>query len=98
MNLKGVYESAVETCCLLGDVYDDDAQSEPTCGYWFQCFKSDDFGINGKERDGVPKEFQNEEPEELLDVGPCQTLEELSTALDVDRSTIGKHLHALKVI
>ena len=91
-------KSAAETCRLLVDVYGDHAPSEPTCRYWFQRFKSGDFDVNDKERDGAPKKFQNEELEELLDIDPCQTLEELSAALDVDRSTVGKRLHALGMV
>ncbi|GJQ83021.1 hypothetical protein Trydic_g15836 [Trypoxylus dichotomus] len=34
----------------------------------------------------------------MLDIDPCQTLEELSAALDVDRSTVGKRLHALEIV
>ncbi|GJQ77299.1 hypothetical protein Trydic_g20720 [Trypoxylus dichotomus] len=59
--------------------------------YWFQPFKSGDFDDNDKERDGAPKKFQNEELEKLLDIDPYQTLEELSAALSVDRSTFEKH-------
>ncbi|EFN86570.1 Histone-lysine N-methyltransferase SETMAR, partial [Harpegnathos saltator] len=83
-------KSAAETCRLLVNVYGDHAPSKTTCRYWFQCFKSGDFDVNDKERDGAPKKFQNEELEKLLDIDPCQTLEELSAALDVDRSTVGK--------
>ncbi|GJQ87134.1 hypothetical protein Trydic_g23980 [Trypoxylus dichotomus] len=40
--------------------------------------------------------FQSEELEELHD--PCQTSGELSAALDVDQSCIGKRLHALGMV
>ncbi|GJQ82673.1 hypothetical protein Trydic_g19688 [Trypoxylus dichotomus] len=42
--------------------------------------------------------FQNEELEVLLDIDPFQKLEELSAALDLDRSTVEKRLHALGMV
>ncbi|GJQ68229.1 hypothetical protein Trydic_g16850 [Trypoxylus dichotomus] len=60
--------------------------------------KGGDFDVNDKERDGAPKKFQNEVLEELLDIDPCQTFEELFAALDVDRPTTEKLLHALRMV
>jgi len=60
--------------------------------------KSGNFDVNDKERVVPQKKFQDEELEELLDIDPGQTLEELSEALGVDRSTVGKRLHALGMI
>ncbi|GJQ71575.1 hypothetical protein Trydic_g11278 [Trypoxylus dichotomus] len=57
-----------------------------------------DFDVNDKQRDDAPKQFQNEELGKLLDSDPCQTLKELSAALDLDRSTIEKRLHALGMV
>ncbi|GJQ79997.1 hypothetical protein Trydic_g9470 [Trypoxylus dichotomus] len=91
-------EDAAETCCLLMDVYGHHAPSEPTYRHWFQRLKTADFDVNDKERDGAPKRFQNEELEELLDINQCQALKELSGALDVDRFTVGKSLHALGMV
>ncbi|GJQ82737.1 hypothetical protein Trydic_g19746 [Trypoxylus dichotomus] len=42
--------------------------------------------------------FQNEKLEELLDIDPCQTVEELSAALCVNRFTVGKCRHALGIV
>ncbi|GJQ84722.1 hypothetical protein Trydic_g21127 [Trypoxylus dichotomus] len=77
----------------LKDVYGDHAPSKPICKYWFQRFKGDNFDVNDKER--FP---QNEELEELFDIDPCQPLEELSPALDVDRFAVGRRLHALGMV
>ncbi|GJQ72068.1 hypothetical protein Trydic_g20291 [Trypoxylus dichotomus] len=44
------------------------------------------------------RKFLNEELEELLDIDPYQTLEELFTALDVDKFIGGKHLNALGMV
>ncbi|GJQ71175.1 hypothetical protein Trydic_g1074 [Trypoxylus dichotomus] len=44
------------------------------------------------------KKIQKRELEELLDIDPCQTLEESSAALDIDRSTVGKWLHTLGIV
>ncbi|GJQ73057.1 hypothetical protein Trydic_g1688 [Trypoxylus dichotomus] len=85
-------------CRLLADIYGDHVSSEPTCRYCFQRFKNGDFDANDKERDGIPKKFQNEELEELLDIDPCQTLEELPAALDVDQSIVGKRKHVLRMV
>ncbi|GJQ77149.1 hypothetical protein Trydic_g14827 [Trypoxylus dichotomus] len=50
------------------------------------------------QRTCVPKKFQNEELEKLLDIDPGQTLEELSEALDVVQSTVGKRAHVLQMV
>ncbi|GJQ75189.1 hypothetical protein Trydic_g9791 [Trypoxylus dichotomus] len=41
---------------------------------------------------------QNKEFEELPDIEPCQTVEELSEAFDVDLSTVEKRLHTLGMV
>ncbi|GJQ71129.1 hypothetical protein Trydic_g1033 [Trypoxylus dichotomus] len=84
---------AAETCRLHVGVYDNYTQSEPTCRYWSQRCKSDDFDVNNE--DGAPKKFQNKK---LFDIVPCLTREELSTALNVDQFTVGKCLYALGMV
>ncbi|KAG5316951.1 MOS1T transposase, partial [Pseudoatta argentina] len=53
-----------------------------------------------KKRSGQPKKFEDEEVEALLEVDqdPSQTQEELAKSLNVDRSTISKHLKAIGMI
>ncbi|GJQ72279.1 hypothetical protein Trydic_g3369 [Trypoxylus dichotomus] len=89
---------ATERCRLLVDVYGDHTPSEPTCRYWLPRFKSGDFDVNDRGRNGAPKKFKNRELEELFDIDPGQKLEELSAVLDIDRSTVGKRLHALGIV
>ncbi|GJQ86922.1 hypothetical protein Trydic_g11792 [Trypoxylus dichotomus] len=91
-------KSAAIALRLLVDIYADHALSERPCRYWLQRFKSGDFDVNDIERDGAPKKFQNKELGELLDINRRQTLEESSTALDIDRSTAGKRLYALGLV
>ncbi|GBP63372.1 3-ketoacyl-CoA thiolase, mitochondrial [Eumeta japonica] len=49
-----------ETCC-------DNALLDTTCKDWFRHFENNDFKLEVKECSGTPKNFEDEELEELLD-------------------------------
>lgn len=91
-------KSAAESHRILKEVYGEHALAEQTCRKWFARFKSGDFDLEDKERPGPPKKFEDKELEELLEENSSQTLEELSSSLGVDLSTVGKHLKALGMI
>ena len=57
--------------------------SETTCRDWFRRFKDGDFDVNDCPREKRPKTFEDAELEALLDEDPCQTQEELASALGV---------------
>jgi len=82
----------------LQKVYGDAALSETTCRDWFRRFKDGDFDVDDRPREGRPKTFKDAELEALLDEDPCQTQEELASALEVTRQAISKRLHALGMI
>jgi len=50
-----------------------------------------------KEREGAPGKFEDAELQALLVEDSCQSLELLKD-LNVDRSTVGKHLHAMGMV
>ncbi|GBP43043.1 Mariner Mos1 transposase [Eumeta japonica] len=56
-----------ETHRLLVKVYNEAVLSEKTCREWFQKFKNGDFDVEGKDRSGRPKIYEDAELEELLD-------------------------------
>jgi len=72
--------------------------SKTTCTDWFRQFKNNDFDVGDKERSGILKKFENEELETLLREDSCQTLAELVESLEVDHTTVSKHLKALGMI
>jgi len=94
-NLK---KTAAESHRLLVEAYGEHALSEPSCREWFRRFKSGDFSVEDKERPGQPKKFEDEELEELVDQDPCQTLQELSESLNVDKSTVSRRLHSIGLV
>ena len=57
-------------------------------------FKSGDFGLEGEERPGQPKKFEDEELQALLDEDCCHTQEELAESLGVTQAAISKRLKA----
>jgi len=61
--------------------------------YWFRQFKSSDFYLKDKERSGQPKEVGDvfAELQALLDENSARMLEELTKALNVDKSIISDH-------
>lgn len=91
-------KTAAESHRILEEVYGEQALAEQTCRKWFARFKSGDFDLEDKERPGQPKKFEDKELETLLEENSTQTLEELSTSLGVDFSTVGKRLKALRMI
>lgn len=94
-NLK---KSAAEAHQLMKEAYSEHALSEPTCREWYRRFKANDFGVQDKERSGQPKKFEDDDLLGIIKEDPCLTLEEIGQALNVDRSTAGKRLHALGMI
>ena len=87
-----------ETHRELQKVYRDAALSEKTCRDWFRRFKDGDFDVEHRLREGRPKTFEDAELEALLDEDPCQTQEELASALRVTHQAICKQLHASGMI
>ena len=65
-NLK---KSAAEAHRLLVETYGKAALSERNCREWFQKFKNGEFDIEGKERSGRPKVYEDAVLEALLDQG-----------------------------
>ena len=91
-------KDAAESHCLLSGTYGDYTPSIKTCEYWFRRCKSGDFDTEDKERPGHPKKIEDEESGTLLDEDPCQTQDELSESLGVNRSIISRCLHAVGMI
>ncbi|GBP55459.1 Mariner Mos1 transposase [Eumeta japonica] len=83
---------------ILAETYRDNALLNTTCRDWFRRFKNNDFELEDKERSGAQKKFEDEKLEELLDQDRCQTLTELGKTLQVNESTVSKHLKVLGMI
>lgn len=88
-------KSAAQTHRMIADVYDESAPSKRMCSKWFQRFKKGDYGVEDKERSGKPKKIGDSELLALLDENPTQSIKELSDALDIDKSTVSRRLHAM---
>lgn len=91
-------QSAGETHRMLLDIYGDHAPSSTTCKEWFRRFQSGDYDVSDREREEAPKKFQDAQLQDLLKGDPSRTLKDFSNELNVDRSTIGKRLHALGMV
>ena len=91
-------KTAAEAHRDLQKVYGDASLSETTCRVWFCRFKDGDSDVDDRLREGRPKTFEDAELEALFDEDPCQTQEELASALGVTCGAIPKRLHALGMI
>ena len=87
-------KTAAESHRSLVEVYGEHALGERTCQRWFARFKSGDFGLEDEERPELPKKFENEGLEALLDEDCCQTQEELAESSGVTQAAISKRLKA----
>ena len=76
----------------------DPALSVTTCRDWFHRFKDGYFDVDDRPSEVRPETFEDAELEALLDEDPCQTQEELASALGITRQAISKRLHALGMI
>jgi len=54
--------------------------------------------VRDKEREGAPKKFEDAELQALLGEDSCLSLDRLAKELNVDRSTVGKRLHAMGMV
>lgn len=91
-------KSCTEIHRILEESYGEHSPSKTSCTEWFQRFRSGDFNVVDKQREGAPKSFTDQELMDLLEEDPRLTLEELGESLQVDRSTVGKRLHAIGMV
>ncbi|GBP81402.1 Mariner Mos1 transposase [Eumeta japonica] len=75
--------SAAEEHRLLVEAYNEAALCERTCREWFHKFKNSDFDVEGKDRSGCPKIYEDAELEEFLEGDSFQTQKELALTLEV---------------
>lgn len=83
---------------ILVEIYGDNALAKTTAKDWYLRFKNGDFDVRDKKRSGAPQKVTGRELEVILAQDATQTLEDIARQLDVDRSTVGKRLHALGLI
>ena len=83
---------------LLVDIYGEHAPSKTSCKEWFRWFNSGDFDVRDKEHEGAPKKFEDAELQALFEKDSCLLLDRLAKELNVDRSTVGKRLHAMGMV
>ena len=91
-------KAAAEAHRKIQKVYGDAALSGTTFRDRFSRFKDGDFDVEDLPGQGRPKTLEDAELEALLDEDPCQTQEELASALGITHQAISKRLHALGVI
>ncbi|EGI58143.1 Mariner Mos1 transposase [Acromyrmex echinatior] len=91
-------KSAAEMHRLLVNIYGEHAPSKTSCKEWFRRFNSGDFDVRDKEREGALKKFEDAELQALLEEDLCLSLDKLAKELNVDRSTVGKRLHAMVMV
>ena len=91
-------KTAAEAHRELQKFYGDAALTKTTCRSWFRRFKDGDFDVDDLPREGRSKTFEDAELESLLDKDPCQTTEELASAIGVTRQAIFKRLHTSEMI
>ena len=91
-------KTAAESYRLLLEAYGEHSPTQKTCERWFARFRNGDFDLEDKKRPGQPKKFEDAELQALLDENSCRTQQELALVLNVDQTTIGKRLHAMRKI
>ena len=67
----------------------------PTVTRWYKRFKSGDLSLDDHELEGRPEKCLDNDLQALLDKNSCRTQQELAEVLEVDRTTIARHLKAM---
>jgi len=81
---------------FISETYYETATSIKTYEYWLWRFKSNDFDLKDKEHSGQTKKFEDAESQALLDKNFARMLEELTEALNVDKSTVSNRLYTIQ--
>ncbi|XP_054166865.1 histone-lysine N-methyltransferase SETMAR-like [Oppia nitens] len=71
------------------------AVGESTCYRWWKRWKEEGVNVEDKERPGQPSKIDNEVLTDLIEMNPKFSTKELGDILEVDATTIQRHLKAI---
>ncbi|KAE9415693.1 hypothetical protein Angca_009049, partial [Angiostrongylus cantonensis] len=76
-------------------VWGEGSVDESTARTWFWKFRSDDFDLEVKERQGHPNELDDDEFKALVEANTRTTVRELAQKFGLSLETISTHLNRL---
>ena len=88
-------KNAVDTTKAICFAYGQGALNVRTCQNWFARFKTGDFDLTDKEREGRPLTVEDDLIEELLKEDPRRSSRELALELSVSHTTVLNRLNAM---
>lgn len=88
-------KNAAQAMELINSTLGEPSVSHSTVKKWFARFRDGNLSLQDDPRPGVPKKFEDEELQALLDENPCQTEKELAEHLEVTQQAISVRLHAM---
>lgn len=84
--------NAAETTRNVNKAWGEDTASKRTTRRWFEKFRSGDTSLEDEEGRGRPSEVDNDELKALIEADPRKTTREVAQELNVDHSTVLRHL------
>lgn len=83
---------AAETARDINDAFGPGTTNEHMAQWWFKKFRSGDESLEDEEGRGRPSKFDNHQLKALIEADPRKTTREVAEELNVDQSTVVRHL------
>jgi len=84
--------TAAETARNLNDAFGEGTANKRTVQLWFRKFRDGDLSLEDEEGRGRPSAVDNDQLKVIIEADPRKTTRELEADLNVDHSTIVRHL------
>ena len=84
--------TAAETARNLNDAFGEGTANKRTVQLWFRKFRDGDLSLEDEEGRGRPSAVDNDQLKAIIEADPRKTTRELEADLNVDHSTIVRHL------
>nr|ABQ88321.1 transposase [synthetic construct] len=83
---------AAETTRNINNAFGPGTANERTVQWWFKKFRKGDESLEDEERSGRPSEVDNDQLRAIIEADPLTTTREVAEELNVDHSTVVRHL------
>uniref|UniRef100_UPI00211D1629 Histone-lysine N-methyltransferase SETMAR n=1 Tax=Homo sapiens TaxID=9606 RepID=UPI00211D1629 len=83
---------AAETTRNMNNAFGPGTANERTVQWWFKKFRKGDESLEDEERSGRPSEVDNDQLRAIIEADPLTTTREVAEEMNVNHSTVVRHL------